>query len=49
VHDDDEGGVKSGNGGYVVKFKGVEIDLESWKEHIFLWREIINELFREKN
>ncbi len=33
-NDDSDDGVKSGNGGYVVKFNGVEIDLESWKEHI---------------
>ena len=32
--DDDDGGIRSGNGGYVVKFNGVEIDLESWKEHM---------------
>ncbi|KAL3768316.1 hypothetical protein ACHAWU_006698 [Discostella pseudostelligera] len=31
---DNNDGIRSGNGGYMVKFNGVEIDLESWKEHI---------------
>lgn len=32
IDDNDE--IRSGNGGYMVKFNGVKIDLESWKEHI---------------